>query len=112
MTQPRVMTKIECFDPAGKLHQLDAEPGNSLMETIVKAGVSGILAECGGSCACATCHVYVDPEWMARVGPAGPMEEGMLELTLDPRPNSRLSCQMKITSEWSGLVVRIPFEQT
>jgi 2Fe-2S ferredoxin len=105
------MTRIECFDPTGKLHELEAELGNSLMETLVKASVPGILAECGGSCACATCHVYVDPEWMKRVGPAGPMEEGMLELAVDPLPNSRLSCQMKITGEWNGLIVRVPLEQ-
>ena len=67
------------------------------METAIKNGVPGIEAECGGACACATCHVYVDEAWRAKAGEAAPMEQDMLDFAYDVRPNSRLSCQIKVT---------------
>jgi 2Fe-2S ferredoxin len=90
---------------------VDAEIGSTVMEAAVRNGVPGIEAECGGACACATCHVYVDPKWYEKVGAPQPMEEDMLDFAWDVRPNSRLSCQMKITADWEGLVVEIPEKQ-
>ena len=90
---------------------VDAEVGSTVMEVAVRAGVPGIEAECGGACACATCHVYVDPKWYEKVGGPQPMEEDMLDFAWDVRPTSRLSCQMKIVADWDGLVVEIPEKQ-
>jgi 2Fe-2S ferredoxin len=102
------MPVIKYIESGGAVHLVQATVGHSLMEAAVKAGVPGIIAECGGSCACATCHVYVDSEWIQRVGPPGPMEKDMLECTLEPRTNSRLSCQITATAEMDGLVLTIP----
>lgn len=90
---------------------VDAEVGSTVMEAAVRNGVPGIEAECGGACACATCHVYVSPEWYEKVGGPQPMEEDMLDFAWDVRATSRLSCQMKITDDWEGLVVEIPEKQ-
>ena len=76
------------------------------METAIKNAVPGIEAECGGACACATCHVYVEEEWREKVGGPSPMEEDMLDFGYDVRPNSRLSCQIKVTDALDGLVVQ------
>lgn len=91
---------------------LDAEDGDSVMFAAVQNGIGGITGECGGVLSCATCHVYVPPEWLPKVGEAGPDEEDMLEATAAERlPNSRLSCQIEITPELDGLVVDLPPEQ-
>ena len=79
------------------------EIGSTVMETAIKNDVPGIEAECGGACACATCHVYVDEAWRAIVGEPSPMEEDMLDFGYDVKPNSRLSCQIKVTAELDGL---------
>jgi ferredoxin, 2Fe-2S len=71
----------------------------------------GIVAECGGACSCATCHVHVDEAWSEKVGPPSPMEEDMLDFAFDVRPTSRLSCQIKVTDELDGLIVRTPAQQ-
>ncbi len=81
------------------------------MENAVRNGVPGIEAECGGACACATCHVYVDENWTETVGPPEPMEEDMLDFGYDVRPNSRLSCQIQVSDELDGLVVGVPERQ-
>ena len=81
------------------------------METAIKNGVPGIEAECGGACACATCHVYVDEKWRAKTGEASPMEADMLDFGFDVRSESRLSCQIKVSEELDGLVVRTPARQ-
>jgi 2Fe-2S ferredoxin len=81
------------------------------METAIRNEVPGIEAECGGACACATCHVYVDDAWVAKTGAPEPMEEDMLDFAFDVRPNSRLSCQIRIRAELDGLVVRTPSRQ-
>lgn len=83
----------------------------SLMEAGKANGVEGILADCGGSCACATCHVYVDPAWAEKTGKASAMEESMLDFAENVQENSRLSCQIKVTDELEGLVVRMPESQ-
>ncbi len=90
---------------------VEAEVGQTVMEAAVRNGVPGIEAECGGACACATCHVYVDDAWTAKTGTPQPMEEDMLDFAWDVKPTSRLSCQMKIAAEWDGLVVHVPERQ-
>jgi 2Fe-2S ferredoxin len=83
------------------------------MEGAIQNDVSGIVAECGGGCACATCHVFVDPEWVAKVGERSSMEQDMLECTAqESTEQSRLSCQIKISEDCDGLVVRMPEQQT
>jgi len=88
-----------------------AENGATVMETAIRNNVPGIEAECGGACACATCHVYIDEAWRAKVGEPSPMEEDMLDFGYDVRANSRLSCQIKVTDELDGLVVTTPEKQ-
>ena len=105
------MVKITFIDSAGQSRSVDAEDGATVMETAVRNGVPEIEAECGGACACATCHVYVDPEWVARTGKAEPMEEDMLDFAFEIQPTSRLSCQIKVKPQLDGLVVRTPSRQ-
>ena len=105
------MPKITYTDKDGKSRTVDAEDGSTVMETAIRNNIPGIEAECGGACACATCHVYVDEAWRAAVGEPSPMEEDMLDFGYDVRPSSRLSCQIKVTDELDGLVVRIPERQ-
>ena len=84
----------------------------TVMEAAVRNSVPGIAAECGGACACATCHVYVDEAWRETTGKPEQMEEDMLDFAFDIRAESRLSCQIKVTDALDGLVVRIPEKQT
>ena len=100
---------IIAFD--GTRFEIDAADGSTVMENAVRNSVPGIEAECGGACACATCHVYVDEAWTAKTGAPSPMEEDMLDFAIDVQPNSRLSCQIKVTSDLDGLVVRVPERQ-
>lgn len=95
----------------GASQEVEAEAGTSVMQAAVDNMIEGIVGECGGSCSCATCHVYVDEAWVNRLKPAGEMEKDMLECVLEPRPNSRLSCQIKLTEELDGLVVHTPESQ-
>jgi 2Fe-2S ferredoxin len=105
------MVHITYIDSAGTSRTVDAEVGSTVMEAAIKNDIPGIEAECGGACACATCHVYVDEAWWDKVGGPSPMEEDMLDFGYDVRPNSRLSCQIKVTEELDGLVVRTPARQ-
>ncbi|MDP4594911.1 MAG: 2Fe-2S iron-sulfur cluster-binding protein [Beijerinckiaceae bacterium] len=105
------MTKITFVDHAGKSTTIDAENGSTIMETAIRNDVAGIVAECGGSCACATCHVYIDDAWLEKVGKAGPLEEDMLDFAFDVRPSSRLSCQITVSAELDGLTVTTPEQQ-
>jgi 2Fe-2S ferredoxin len=105
------MAKITFIDSAGTARTIDAEVGQTVMETAIKNDVPGIEAECGGACACATCHVYIEPEWKEKVGGPSPMEEDMLDFGYDVKPNSRLSCQIKVSAELDGLVVKTPERQ-
>jgi 2Fe-2S ferredoxin len=105
------MTKITFVDHAGKSTTVEAEDGSTVMETAIRNDIPGIVAECGGSCACATCHVYVDDAWLEKTGKAGPLEEDMLDFAFDVRPNSRLSCQITVTAELDGLIVNTPEQQ-
>ena len=105
------MVKITYIDSAGTARTVDAETGSTVMETAIKNSVPGIEAECGGACACSTCHVYVDEAWTGKTGEPAPMEEDMLDFAYDVRPNSRLSCQIKVIEELDGLVVTTPERQ-
>src|SRR3954452_16888516 len=105
------MAKIHFVDHNGETRIIDVENGATVMETALRGGVPGIEAECGGACACATCHVYVSPEWTAIVGKPSQMEEDMLDFASDVRPTSRLSCQIKVTSQLDGLIVTTPAKQ-
>jgi 2Fe-2S ferredoxin len=105
------MIKITYIESNGQSRTVTAEAGSTVMETALKNSVPGIDAECGGACACATCHVYVDPAWADKVGKAEPMEEDMLDFASDVKPNSRLSCQIRVKPELDGLVVRTPARQ-
>jgi 2Fe-2S ferredoxin len=105
------MPKITYIEHGGKTHTVDAPVGTTVMENAIKNGVPGIVAECGGACSCATCHVHVDEAWKDKVGPPSPMEEDMLDFAFDVKPTSRLSCQIKVTDELDGLVVHTPAQQ-
>lgn len=106
-----VMARITFIQPDGTENTVEAEPGMTVMEAAVKNSVRGIAAECGGACSCATCHVYVEDDWRQATGEPEAMEEDMLDFAFDVRPESRLSCQIKVTSELDGLRVRIPEKQ-
>jgi ferredoxin, 2Fe-2S len=105
------LPKITFIQPDGSQQTVEAPIGWSVMEAAVKALVPGIDADCGGACACATCHVYVDPAWLAALPPKAEMEETMLDFAQAAAPNSRLSCQVRVTSELDGLIVRVPVAQ-
>jgi len=105
------MPKITFIDAEGDARTVEAEIGSTVMEAAIRNSVPGIEAECGGACACATCHVYVDPAWWDSAGDMGPMEEDMLDFGYDVRENSRLSCQIRVTPQLDGLVVRTPERQ-
>ncbi|HWM71091.1 MAG TPA: 2Fe-2S iron-sulfur cluster-binding protein [Steroidobacteraceae bacterium] len=102
------MSKVTYIDFDGVHHAVDLEPGFTAMEGAVRNGVLGIPANCGGACACATCHVYVDEAWRSRTGPRKELEESMLEMADDVKPNSRLACQIMMTAKIDGLVVHVP----
>jgi 2Fe-2S ferredoxin len=105
------MLKITFIEHDGAVHEVAAEGGETVMEAAMRGSVSGIVAECGGSCTCATCHVYVDDAWLARTGERSPDEEDQLDNAYDVRANSRLSCQIKMSEELDGLLVRTPSYQ-
>jgi 2Fe-2S ferredoxin len=105
------MVKITFIDSDDTSRTIEAEVGATVMETAIKNGIPGIEAECGGACACATCHVYIDEAWQGKTGQASPMEEDMLDFGFDVRPSSRLSCQIKVSDDLDGLVVRTPSRQ-
>lgn len=106
------MPNITVFDANGSEHDLDAPSGVSLMQATTSAGIDGIVAECGGSAMCATCHVYIDSEWVSKLEEPLGNELDMLEHTAaERRPESRLSCQIILNDEMEGLIVRVPETQ-
>jgi 2Fe-2S ferredoxin len=105
------MAKITFIQPDGTSRIVEAQPGETVMEAARKHDVPGIEAECGGACACATCHVYVDDAWREKTGAPAEMEEDMLDFAFDVREASRLCCQIKVTEALDGLVVRVPAKQ-
>lgn len=102
------MAQVIFKEHDGTEHKVVAEVGLSLMQAAVDNGVPGIDADCGGSCSCATCHIFVDPNWMDKVGPANETEDSMLSISNDRQDTSRLSCQITVTEELDGLVVTTP----
>ena len=105
------MAKITYIEHDGTEHVIDVKSGLSVMEGAVKNNIPGIDADCGGACACATCHVYVDEAWLDRIEPASDMERSMLDFAENPQPNSRLACQIKVRPEIDGLLVQTPESQ-
>ena len=103
--------KITFIDHDGTVHTVEAEIGSTVMETALRNDVTSIVAECGGSCTCATCLVHVDEKWTPVVGPPSAEEEEMLDAAFEVKPSSRLCCQIKVTKELDGLVVHTPAYQ-
>lgn len=105
------MPKITYIEFSGKEHVVDVPEGLTVMEGAVKNAIPGIDADCGGACACSTCHVYVDPSWFPKLPKKESMEEDMLDFAYQPQETSRLTCQIKVTAALDGLVVRMPEKQ-
>jgi 2Fe-2S ferredoxin len=103
--------KITYIEAAGTIHVADVEVSLSVMQGAVRNCIPGILGECGGNCACGTCRVYVDEAWRAKTGQASEIEEATMEIREDALPGKRLSCQIRVTEELDGLVVRMPESQ-
>lgn len=95
----------------GTRTEVEVELGTTVMQGAVDNSVEGIVAECGGACSCATCHCYIDETWLNTVGAPNQIEREMIQFTLEPRPNSRLSCQITVTEALDGLVVHLPESQ-
>jgi 2Fe-2S ferredoxin len=105
------MPKITYIDNEGTARTVEAELGATVMETAINNDIPGILATCGGSCSCATCHVYVEDSWLERLPPPALEESDMLDTAHDLKDSSRLSCQIKVTEELDGLTVTTPPRQ-
>jgi 2Fe-2S ferredoxin len=105
------MPTITFIEFNGKEYKVAAEVGQSVMQAGTNNMVPGIVADCGGACSCATCHVYVDPTWETKIAPPEQTEKDMIDCALHVQPNSRLSCQIQVTPELDGLVVRLPESQ-
>ena len=107
------MPKITFIEHNGTPHTVEGTIGRSVMEAAVNNNIRGIDADCGGECACATCHVYIEPEWLGKVGlPAdGSQEASMLSFAAVTQPDSRLSCQIKVSDDLDGLIVTTPERQ-
>jgi len=105
------MAKITYIEHDGTEHTVDVKTGLSVMEGAIKNNIPGIDADCGGACACATCHVYVDEAWASKTGEKSAMEESMLDFAENVEPSSRLSCQIKVTDDLEGLTIRMPESQ-
>lgn len=105
------MTRVTYIEPDGTRHEATLSPGTSAMQGAVDRGIPGILGDCGGNCSCATCHVFVDPAWQDRVGPAQGEESELLSGRDDRRAESRLACQICVTDALDGLVLHLPEEQ-
>src|SRR5688572_1211944 len=105
------MPKLIFVDHDGTERMIESPVDRSLMEAAINAGVPGVDADCGGACACATCHIYVDDAWLGMLEGPSDMEESMLECVSDPAPNSRLSCQIRVTDALDGLRVSTPRSQ-
>ena len=101
------MPKITFIGSDESVADVDAKVGHTLMEVAVDNNIKGMVAECGGACACATCHAYVDEAWLNRLPAMDDMEDAMLDSAMERRPNSRLSCQIEVTAELDGLVVTV-----
>ena len=106
------MAKVTYVENSGNSHTIDIANGLSVMEGAVQNDIPGIDADCGGGMACATCHVYVEEEWLDKLTKKEDGEEDMLDMAYDPKKNSRLSCQLIVSDELDGLIVNIPLKQS
>jgi 2Fe-2S ferredoxin len=105
------MAKIKFIEADGKQHEVEAQEGQSIMQTALNNLVPGILGECGGFTSCATCHGYVEEAWLSKIPPPDATEESMIACAFHVQPNSRLTCQIKVTPALDGMVVRLPVSQ-
>tara|TARA_Y100000746_G_C15216201_1_gene331469 strand:- start:292 stop:612 length:321 start_codon:yes stop_codon:yes gene_type:complete len=105
------MAKIKYIEFNGEEHEVDVQNGLTVMEGAIKNKIPGIDADCGGACACATCHVYVQKEWLSKLPSKEDTEEDMLDFAFEVKENSRLSCQLTVTDELDGLIVDLPEKQ-
>ena len=105
------MAKITYIEHSGKTHKIDVPNGLTVMEGATQNNIPGIDADCGGSCACATCHVYVNNEWINKLSKKESAEQDMLDLAFEPNGLSRLACQIIVSDELDGLVVKMPSKQ-
>ena len=105
------MPKITYIEHNGKIHSIEVANGLTVMEGAVQNNIPGIDADCGGSMACATCHVYVKEEWFNKLPKKEDGEEDMLDMAFEPKKNSRLSCQLMVSEQLDGLVVDLPEKQ-
>ena len=105
------MTKITYIEDNGKSHIVEVPNGLSVMEGAVQNNIPGIDADCGGSCACATCHVYVDEKWFSKLPNKDNAEEDMLDMAFEPNKFSRLGCQITVTNDLDDMVVKMPSKQ-
>ena len=105
------MPKITYIEHNGTEHTVDLAEGLTIMEGAVNNGIPGIEGDCGGACACSTCHVYVDPAWTDKVKEQEEMEVDMLDFAFEPKENSRLGCQLPVTAQMDGMIVRMPEKQ-
>ena len=105
------MAKITYIEHNGKIHAVEVLNGLSVMEGAVQNNIPGIDADCGGSCACATCHVYVDEKWFSKLPNKEDAEEDMLDMAFEPNKSSRLTCQITVIDDLDGLVVKMPPKQ-
>ena len=106
------MPKINYKDNQGNCKTIEVENGLTVMEGAIQNNIPGIDADCGGSMACATCHVYVEEKWLNKIQKAEEAEEDMIDMAFEPKKNSRLSCQLIVSEELDGLIVTTPSKQT
>ena len=105
------MAKIVFVKPSGERVEVEADTGHSIMEAALNNDIDEVLAECGGSMSCATCHVHIDPAWADKLEPRTEMEAELVECAIDPDEYSRLSCQLEISDDLDGIVVNLPESQ-
>ena len=101
------MPKVNYITPDGERHEVEVENGYSVMEGAINNNIDGIVAECGGACACATCHSYIDAEWAEKLAPMDDMEDSMLDAAFERKETSRLTCQIEMSDELDGLVIHV-----
>jgi ferredoxin, 2Fe-2S len=101
------MPTVIYITPDGERHVTEVDTGYSIMEGAINNNIQGIVAECGGACACATCHSYVDDAWLDRIPPMDDMEDSMLDAAFERRPNSRLTCQIEMNDGLDGIVIHV-----
>jgi 2Fe-2S ferredoxin len=106
------MPKVIYHDLSGRRHEVNVDKGSTVMEGAIDNDVAGIVAECGGACACATCHAYIGEAWLPKLRPIDDMEDAMLDSARERRPNSRLTCQIEVTEALDGLEVFVANNET